>query len=198
MNFCCGICFRKRQRDKSDEKRCEPGMNIFHEEFVSASGNSFAALAEMGQNMWHGGVRVVIPDAEGRILLVRQAHDGRDIWMVPGGAVMEGESSRDAAIREIMEETGLIVHIGSLLWHVEEVSEARGQRFVNFFLADIIGGKAELGSDPELEDKQVMQELGFFSREEIAALEHVYPDYLRDEIWNELSSPPTRNAYRIR
>ncbi|MDR2162855.1 MAG: NUDIX hydrolase [Clostridiales Family XIII bacterium] len=147
--------------------------------------------------MWAGGVRIVIPDNQGRVLLVRQHHDGRDIWMVPGGAIEDGESSRDAAIREVLEETGLIIHVGRLLWHVEEVSE-RGQRFVNFFIGKVIGGHPELGEDPELGDDQVLDGLKFFSREEIVGIDHVYPDYMRDEVWDALSDDPGREVYRIR
>jgi ADP-ribose pyrophosphatase YjhB (NUDIX family) len=97
-----------------------------------------------------------------------------------------------------MEETGLIIHVGRLLWHVEEVSEERGQRFVNFFIGEIIGGKAELGEDPELGDEQVMDELKFFSREEVAELAYLYPDFLRDEVWAELTIESGRDSYRIR
>ena len=78
--------------------------------------------------------------------MVRQHHEGRDIWMVPGGGIEDGETSSQAGVREVREETGLDVKIGKLIWHVEEVSEERGQRFVNFFLAEIEGGKLELGS----------------------------------------------------
>jgi ADP-ribose pyrophosphatase YjhB (NUDIX family) len=147
--------------------------------------------------MWTGGVRVVIPDEKGRVLLVRQHHEGRDIWMAPGGAIEDGENSRDAAIREVLEETGLIIHVGRLLWHVEEASE-RGQRFVNFFLGKIIGGQPELGSDPELGEDQVLDGLKFFSKEEIEGIEHVYPDSLRDEIWEVLAETPDHDVYRIR
>ncbi|MDR2157663.1 MAG: NUDIX hydrolase [Clostridiales Family XIII bacterium] len=148
--------------------------------------------------MWQGGVRVVIQNEDGRILLVRQRHEDREIWMVPGGAIEEGESSRDAAIREILEETGLIIHVGRLLWHVEEVTEDRGQRFVNFFIGQIIGGKAELGEDPELGGDQVLDGLKFFSREEISGIEHLYPEYLREEIWDELTADAGRDSYRSR
>jgi 8-oxo-dGTP pyrophosphatase MutT (NUDIX family) len=148
--------------------------------------------------MWQGGVRVVIRNEEGKLLLVRQHHDGKDIWMAPGGAIEAGESSRDAAIREVLEETGLIIHVGRLLWHVEDVSDERGQRFVNFFIGHIIGGKAELGEDPELGGEQVLDELKFFSRAEIAGIEHLYPDYLRDEIWDELAAETDRDAYKMR
>jgi ADP-ribose pyrophosphatase YjhB (NUDIX family) len=97
-----------------------------------------------------------------------------------------------------MEETGLIIHVGRLIWHIEEVSEAKGQRFVNFFLAKAIGGKMELGNDPELGENQVMEELRFFSREEIAGLENIYPACLRDEIWDELRVEVQRDSYRTR
>jgi 8-oxo-dGTP pyrophosphatase MutT (NUDIX family) len=44
-------------------------------------------------------------DDEGRLLLAR--HVEGDRWATPGGQVEPGESPRDAAIRELLEETGL-------------------------------------------------------------------------------------------
>ena len=107
--------------------------------------------------------------------------------MVPGGGIEEGESSMEAAVREVEEETGLDIEVQKLLWHVEEVSK-RGQRFVNFFLGEMTGGTLELGEDPEFDaEHQVLREVKFLSKEEIQALEHVYPDYLRDEVWHVLA-----------
>lgn len=136
--------------------------------------------------MWVGGVRVIVLDDKNRMLMVCQHHEERDIWMVPGGGIEEGESSLEAAVREVEEETGLDVQVRKLLWHVEEVSE-RGQRFVNFFLGEMTGGTLELGEDPEFDtDHQVLREVKFLSQEEIQTLEHVYPEYLRDEVWHVL------------
>ena len=106
--------------------------------------------------------------------------------MPPGGAIEAGEDAKAAAKREMFEETGLEVEIGNMLWHVEEVSPARGQRFVLFFLARTTQKMqvAKLGSDPELaEDAQVLESLAYFSQEEVAALPNVYPAMLRDELW---------------
>ena len=136
--------------------------------------------------MWIGGVRVIIFDDKKRILLVKQSHEGRDIWLVPGGGIEDGESAAQAAVREVREETGLDIEVLRMIWHVEEVSE-RGQRFVNFFTARITGGTLELGADPEFdEDHQVLREVRFMTRDEVQNIENIYPEYLRNELW-ELS-----------
>lgn len=150
--------------------------------------------------MWIGGVRVILLDEEQRVLMVRQHHDGKDIWMVPGGGVEAGENSRDAGAREVLEETGLQVKMGRLVWHVEEVSEERGHRFVNFFLAELTGGSLELGMDPEFDQEhQVLREVRFMSREEISQLEVLYPEYLKDELWSFLEEDYCGyDAFKIR
>ncbi|MDY2680189.1 MAG: NUDIX hydrolase [Lentihominibacter sp.] len=149
--------------------------------------------------MWIGGVRVVILDKENRILMVKQHHDEKDIWMVPGGGIEEGESSMAAAVREMKEETGLDVEIDRLIWHTEEVS-ARGQRFVNFFMGRIKGGELTLGADPEFDNEhQVLREVRFMSRKEIEQVEHLYPEYLRDEFWRFLDEDYLGyNAFKVR
>ena len=146
--------------------------------------------------MWIGGVRVVIPDHEGRILMVKQHHEGRDIWMVPGGGIEAGENSIEAAIREAKEETGLDIEVVGVAWHIEEVSPERGQRFVNYMIGEIVGGELELGSDPELgEDAQVLREVKFLSKEEIGQMEHVYPKFFNDEIWGILQEEQNGMTY---
>lgn len=137
--------------------------------------------------MWIGGVRVVVLDKDNRILMVKQHHEDKDIWMVPGGRIEEGESSMAAAIREMNEETGMEVEIGRMIWHTEEVSD-RGQRFVNFFLGRLKGGHLHLGADPEFDSEhQVLREVKFMSREELQEVEYLYPEYLRDEFWRFLN-----------
>ena len=149
--------------------------------------------------MWTGGVRVIVLDDENRILMVKHDHPERTVWMVPGGGIEDGESSAQAAVREVFEETGLEVKVSGLIWHVEEVSE-RGQRFVNFFRARVTGGELRLGRDPELPDSdQVLAGIRFMSREEVAALENLYPEFLRHELWQHLEQGTIDyDAFRMR
>jgi len=131
--------------------------------------------------------------------MVKHVHPERTVWMVPGGGIEEGESSAQAAVREVWEETGLEVEITGLVWHVEEVSE-RGQRFVNFFRARVTGGELKLGRDPELtESGQVLADIRFMHREEVADLENLYPEFLRHELWQHLEQGTIDyNAFRMR
>lgn len=52
------------------------------------------------------GVRVVATDREGRVMLVKHTYLAG--WWLPGGGVDRGETTQDAAVRELREETGLI------------------------------------------------------------------------------------------
>lgn len=62
--------------------------------------------------------RVLLVDGAGRILLFRGHDPGRpdagSWWFTVGGGVDEGESHREAAARELFEETGLSVSPESL------------------------------------------------------------------------------------
>ena len=52
-------------------------------------------------------VTIVCRDAQGRVLLAR--HHDYDQWAPPGGSIDPGETPADAAVREMWEETGLLV-----------------------------------------------------------------------------------------
>jgi len=58
-------------------------------------------------------VRVVLRDSEDKILLFhtheKSAPEHGQWWELPGGGIDEGETYLEAAIRELMEETGITV-----------------------------------------------------------------------------------------
>lgn len=150
--------------------------------------------------MWAGGVRVIVLDQDQRILMVRQHHQERYVWTVPGGAIEPGETSLEAAAREVKEETGLTVAIGRMIWHVEQLLPGKEPRFVNIFLAEVVSGSVEVGTDPERsDDGQVIEEVCFMSEKELAGLDGLYPEYLRDELWSILQKEAdSHNPFKIR
>lgn len=60
------------------------------------------------------GVRVIVRDDEGRLLVVRHRY-GRDVLHLPGGGVKRGESLAHAAARELGEEGGVEVDPSALV-----------------------------------------------------------------------------------
>ena len=54
-------------------------------------------------------VSIALRDQHGRVLLAR--HVEGDQWVLPGGAIEPGEVPKDAAIREMREETGIEVRL---------------------------------------------------------------------------------------
>jgi 8-oxo-dGTP diphosphatase len=58
-------------------------------------------------------VGAVVQDDAGRLLLVRRGREpNRGSWSLPGGRVEPGETPAEAVVREVREETGLVVRAG--------------------------------------------------------------------------------------
>jgi 8-oxo-dGTP diphosphatase len=80
--------------------------------------------------------------------MVRLERPGRSFWVLPGGAVEEGESPEEAAVREVREETGLAVELERLLFvdgpRIDGEIVIRSPRYT--FLGRVVGG--ELRPDP--------------------------------------------------
>jgi 8-oxo-dGTP diphosphatase len=60
---------------------------------------------------------------EGRLLMLKQRH--RRGWTFPGGLINRGEDAAEAVVREVEEETGLLVEVGLPFATVVEPSARR-------------------------------------------------------------------------
>ncbi len=88
-----------------------------------------------------------------RILLEKRKNDpGRGKWSVPGGIVEVGETLEQTVIREVKEETGLIVGNPVIIDAVTHITlDENGKVKFHFVIIDYLvtlkGGKAEASSD---------------------------------------------------
>lgn len=96
--------------------------------------------------------RGIIFDGE-KILLSYETKTGQ--WMIPGGGLEEGESSRACCTREVAEETGMIVDVSECMLEIVEYYE--DYKWVNqYFICKVIGAtqrkltkrETEVGMEP--------------------------------------------------
>jgi 8-oxo-dGTP diphosphatase len=84
-----------------------------------------------------------------KILLIKRGKEPyRGHYALPGGFVEYGETVEAALQREVLEETGLVVKIKSLVGvYSDPHRDPRGQVVSVAFAANIVGGKLAAGSD---------------------------------------------------
>lgn len=90
----------------------------------------------------------IVLDAQGRLLLVRRGRPpAAGTWSVPGGRVEDGESDHEAVVREMREETGLLVRPGALLGTVERPAAADEVYDIHDYSADVVEGSLQAATD---------------------------------------------------
>lgn len=86
-----------------------------------------------------------------RVLLVEHAKGDRRYWLLPGGGVDHGESLPCALQRELLEETGLEIAVGSLALVNDTIAPDQSRHIVHItFRARITGGTLNVGDDARL------------------------------------------------
>lgn len=97
-------------------------------------------------------VSAIVPDDQGRILLIRRTDN--KYWAIPGGGVEAGESVSQATTREVEEETGItcevtgVVGIYSNPHHVAAYDDGEvRQQFSICFRTRMVGGIIRTSSE---------------------------------------------------
>jgi 8-oxo-dGTP pyrophosphatase MutT (NUDIX family) len=111
---------------------------------------------------------VMLFDGADRLLLARDTDSG--LWMTIGGAIEPDEAPADAAVREVWEETGLLVEPSGILgvfggpeFRITYPNGDNVSYIVTVFAARLVGGEPRA-------DGTEASELRFISRDEIATL----------------------------
>jgi ADP-ribose pyrophosphatase YjhB (NUDIX family) len=118
-----------------------------------------------GYNVGVGGAVV----QDGKLLLVRRASRyGRGNWQIPGGFIEPDETIEVAVVREVAEEAGVQAEVVGVLGIRSRYNPDNGNSIYVVLLMRPISG------EPTPDGKEV-DRAGFFSLEEIQALEQVPP-----------------------
>lgn len=121
---------------------------------------------EKGESKYATAVLVVAPEG---IPMVRDPKKPEPrYWKLPGGRSEGEETPEECAVREVEQETGLILEIDELTLLREE---ARGSHTLILFRADI----------PSLADLKMVgaeqEEIRVFTKEEIPTLPDLFPNH---------------------
>jgi mutator protein MutT len=97
-------------------------------------------------------VSAVVRDDQGRILMIRRTDN--DMYSIPGGGLEVGETVAQAVVREVSEETGIVVQVTELVGvfsnpdHVIAYNDGEvRQEFSLCFRAVPVGGRPRTSSE---------------------------------------------------
>lgn len=121
--------------------------------------------------------KAFVVDGAGRLLLLDCTDPARPEvrwWELPGGGVEPGEDEVTATVREVLEETGLMVDpaaVGPLVWTQESTFLHRGERRFTRCHGRVVRVSQGAAGQVALTDDEQGTILGqhWFTREELAA-----------------------------
>ena len=85
------------------------------------------------------------------VLLVKKSNL-EDIWSFPGGAIEIGETLHEALMREILEETSIIIKVGDQIENVNVIRKDANDKIkthyvLSFYECTYISGRPQFGDD---------------------------------------------------
>lgn len=95
-----------------------------------------------------------------------------DFWALPGGGVEFGESLEQTLHKEFLEETGIEITVGQLLFVTEHINKPLHAVEI-YFSVEITGGNLKIGYDPETQLK-VVKDVAWLTNKEISQIPDTY------------------------
>jgi len=90
---------------------------------------------------------------DGKVLMASHEDEDGSVWCIPGGALEEGETPEEGALRELREEAGVEGRIVAL---IGQGFSAQGEIDTYTYWVDIGDQEPSLGHDPELEGAETI------------------------------------------
>jgi len=97
------------------------------------------------------GSAVVLENEKGEILLIKRKNEpAKGKWVLPGGGINFGEHSKEAAKRELKEETAYDISVEDFITKLELInSKENFHRVILYHKAKLLGGTLKLSHDAE-------------------------------------------------
>lgn len=164
----------------------------------------------MAEKPWvRPAARVVVLDPSGRVLLLGARLTGPTatpggvlFWYTPGGGVEAGESLREAAVRELVEEVGLVVPAGRLegpVWlrrHLSSWGDGTIDSRETYFVLREVVHEVDMSGQTELEAYED-QPHRWWAAHEIAASSETFAPRELAAVLPELLAGPWAGPPRV-
>jgi len=156
---------------------------------VSTAPRPFVIPEDPADRLWRrrSASRVVVIDGDNRILLFCDTDPGypeQHWWVTPGGGIDPGETEAQAAVRELAEETGLVIEESALIGPIARRRVQHGysdqvlDQDETFYAVRVERFTVDISSFTE-EEKITMIDNRWWSRDELAGTdEWIWPAQL--------------------
>lgn len=98
------------------------------------------------------GCGAIVRCDEGILLVKRGRPPHQGLWAIPGGKVLPGEKLADAVAREVLEETGIRIAVGEMIYHMEYIEQGEAESLAFHYVvldfdAEYLSGELRAGDD---------------------------------------------------
>jgi len=95
--------------------------------------------------MKYGSSAVILSEDKTKVLLTKRVYQPYpDFWEIPGGHKEDNETSEECAVREMREETGLVVRV---VKYIDKIINKKEKQTTRVYLCRLKTNRIELGAE---------------------------------------------------